>query len=121
MRDSQVRDLPRRRMNPRHLEEGTLRVAQIETVAVPLQIGGGVPPQELGFLPVLPPPVQILRPVHGPVADRQEQAQDGNVLAGDLAVDALNIRGILEKSEKRDLVGLAVEPDHSDPRLVGED
>ena len=59
-------------MDPRDLEEGPLRVAQIEALPVPLQIVDGVAPQGTGIPPVVLPDVQVLRPVHGAVADGQQ-------------------------------------------------
>ena len=114
----QAPELARCRADPRHLEEGPLRVAQIEALPVPLQVVDGVAPQGAGIPPVLLPDVQVLRPVHGAMADGQQQAQDGRVLTGDLAVDPGDVRRLPEEGEEGDLIGGAVEPGHPDPGLV---
>ena len=114
----QTGGLSRSGMDSRHLEEGVLRVAQVEAVSISLQVGGGVASELARVIPVLLPDIHLLRPAHGAVADGQEQALDGDILTGDLPVDPGDVRRFAKDGEERDLVGGAVESDDPYPGLI---
>ena len=114
----QARDPPRGRVDPRDLEEGMAGVPQVETIPVALEVVGGVASQTGRILPVVLPDVQVLRSVHGAVANGQQQARDGHVLTGDLTVDPGDLLSLAEQGEQGDLIGGSVDPGDSDPVLV---
>ena len=69
----QVRDLSRFGVDPGNLEEGRLRMAQIETIAMPFEVLVGIDSELLRIRPVGPPVVQVFRATGGSVCYGQQK------------------------------------------------